>query len=108
MAVINNMHFFIYEPTILANGQVVMPYHWFLHGGSIAARAWPLRAVKRGSDAGWVVEEFKIVVVSQNEFSTPFGSWGADQLPRPLPSAKSIFGMFASTMSIWSNFRITL
>lgn len=94
MVVINNTHFFVYEPTVLANGHVVIPYRWFLCGGSIAARAWPLRAVKRGNDVGWIVEEFKTVIVSQGEFFVSFGSWGAGQLPRPLPSPKSIFGMF--------------
>ncbi|KAH9071129.1 hypothetical protein EDB83DRAFT_2221412 [Lactarius deliciosus] len=92
MAVINNTHFFVYEPAVLTNGCVVMPYRWFLHGRSIAARAWPLRAVKRGNDAGWIVEKFKMVIVPQGEFLISFGSWGAGQLHRPLPSAKCIFG----------------
>ncbi|KAH9003025.1 hypothetical protein EDB86DRAFT_3063037 [Lactarius hatsudake] len=92
MAVINNTHFFVYEPAVLTNGCVVMPYRWFLHGRSIAARAWPLRAVKRGNDVGWIVEKFKTVIVPQGEFLISFGSWGAGQLHRPLPSAKCIFG----------------
>ncbi|KAH8983089.1 hypothetical protein EDB86DRAFT_3066391 [Lactarius hatsudake] len=92
MAVINNTHFFVYEPAVLTNGCVVMPYRWFLHGRSIAARAWPLRAVKRGNDVGWIVEKFKTVIVPQGEFLISFGSWGAGQLHRPLPSTKCIFG----------------
>ncbi|KAH9159959.1 hypothetical protein EDB89DRAFT_1915359 [Lactarius sanguifluus] len=94
MAVINNTHFFVYEPAVLTNGCVVMPYRWFLHGRSIAARAWPLRAVKRGNDTGWIVEEFKTVIVPQGEFLISFGSWGVGQLHRSLPSAKCIFSMF--------------
>ncbi|KAI9435019.1 hypothetical protein BJY52DRAFT_1131296, partial [Lactarius psammicola] len=101
MVVVNNTHFFVYEPTVLANGRVVMPYHWFLHGGSITARAWPLRAVKHGNDMGWIVEEFKTVIVSQGEFSISFGSWGAGQLPHPLPSAKCIFGKFLPVTPIF-------
>ena len=27
MVVVNNNHFFVYEPTILTNGNTVMPYH---------------------------------------------------------------------------------
>ncbi|KAH9080259.1 hypothetical protein EDB83DRAFT_2503408 [Lactarius deliciosus] len=91
MAVINNTHFFVYEPAVLTNGCVVMPYRWFLHGRSIAARAWPLRAVKRGNDVGWIVEKFKMVIVPQGEFLISFGSWGVGQLHRPLPSTKCIF-----------------
>jgi hypothetical protein len=94
MVAINNTRFFVYEPTVLTNGSVVMPYRWFLHKGSVMARAWPLRAVRRSNDMGWIVEEFKTVIVSQGELSIPFGSWGAGQLARPLPSAKCIFGMF--------------
>ena len=93
-------HFFIYEPTILANNSVVMPYRWFLRDGSIMARAWPLRAVRCLDDVGWIVEEFKMVIVSQDDLSIPFGSWAAGQLAHTLPSAKSIFGMFTPVMLI--------
>jgi hypothetical protein len=107
MVVVNNTHFFVYEPIILANGCVVMPYRWFLRGGSISARAWPLRAVKRGNDVGWIVEEFKTVIVSQGELFIPYGSWGPSQLHRTLPSAKCIFGIFMPVMSIFSYLKIT-
>ncbi|KAH8982323.1 hypothetical protein EDB86DRAFT_2834406 [Lactarius hatsudake] len=92
MAVINNTHFFVYEPAVLTNGCVVMPYRWFLHGRSIAAHAWPLCAVKRGNNVGWIIEKFKMVIVPQGKFLISFGSWGAGQLHRPLPSTKCIFG----------------
>ena len=94
MVVVNDAHFFVYEPTILTNGSVVMPFRWFLCDGSrsIMARAWPLRAVKRGNDTGWIVEEFKTVIVSQGELFVSFGSWRAGQLSIPLPSANCIFG----------------
>jgi hypothetical protein len=94
MAVINNDHFFVYEPTILTDGRVVMLYRWFLCGGSINARAWPLRAVRHHNKTGWIVEEHKTVIVSERELSISFGSWGARQSHNHLPSAKSIFGMF--------------
>ena len=92
MVAVNNNHFFVYEPTILTNGSTVMPYRWFLRDGTIMARAWPLHAVRRGDDTGWIVEEFKMVIVSQGDLFIPFGSWGAGQLS--LPSAKCIFSTF--------------
>ena len=92
MAVVNNTHFFVYELIILLNGHVVMLYHWFLRDGSITARAWPLCAVKCGNDLGWIVKEFKTLIVSQGELLIPFRSWGPAQLHH-LPSAKCIFGM---------------
>jgi hypothetical protein len=94
MVVVNNTHFFVYEPIMLFNSRVVIPYRWFLRGGSITARAWPLRAVKRGNDMGWIVEEFRTVIVSQREQFVPFGSWAASQINCPLPSASCIFGTF--------------
>ncbi len=102
MAVVKNTHFFVYEPIILNNGLVVIPYRWFLHRGSITARAWPLRAVKHGNDVGWIVEEFKTVIVSQEALFMPLGSWGPGQLYPSLPSAKCIFGTFMPVMLIHS------
>jgi hypothetical protein len=107
MAVVNNIRFFVYEPIILTNGRVVLPHRWFLRGGSIATRAWPLRAVKHGNDVGWIVEEFRMVIVNQGELLIPFGSWGAGQLHRPLPGVNCIFGTFTPVMSIYSYLKTT-
>jgi hypothetical protein len=103
MAVVNNTHFFVYEPIILVDGRVVIPYRWFLRCGSIAARAWPLRGVRRGNDEGWIVEEFKTVIVSQRDLSIPFGSWGTDHR---FPSAKHIFGTFMPVTLIHSYLKL--
>ena len=54
---------------------------------------------------GWIVEEFKTVIISQGELSIPFGSWEAAH--RPLPSAKSIFGMFMPVMLVGSYLKPT-
>jgi hypothetical protein len=64
------------------------------------ARAWPLRAVRLVNKTGWIIEEFKIEIISQSELLISFGSWGASQLEQSLPSAKCIFGMFAPPMLI--------
>jgi hypothetical protein len=103
MAVINNNLFFVYEPAIHTNGCVVIPYRWFLRGGSINAHAWPLRAVRHHNRTGWIVEEYTTVIVSQAELSISFGSWVSCRSHDHLPSAKSIFGMFMPTQPIVSN-----
>ena len=107
MIVVNNTHFFVYEPIILLNGCIVIPYRWFLHGGSITACAWPLRAVKRGNDVGWIVEEFKMVIVFQGELFMPFRSWELNQQYYTLPSVKCIFGTFTPVMLICPYLKIT-
>ncbi|KAF8260388.1 hypothetical protein EI94DRAFT_1773711 [Lactarius quietus] len=67
MVVINDTQFFIYELAILTNSSVVMPYRWFLQGRSIMARAWPLCAVRLcDGNTGWIIEEYKTVIVSGN------------------------------------------
>jgi hypothetical protein len=105
MVAINNGHFFVYEPAVLTNGSVVMPYRWFRRGGSIMARAWPLRAVSHHNNSGWIIEEFNTVFVSQDELFVPLGSWGAGRLTHPLPSPKSIFGtsVFITLIQIYLN-----
>jgi hypothetical protein len=105
MVAINNSHFFVYKPSTLANSDVVMPYCWFLRGGSIMARAWPLRTVSHHNNTGWIVEEFKTVIISQGNLLISFGSWGAGQIACSLPSANSIFGMFmpVTLVQIYSN-----
>ena len=94
MVAINSRHFFVYELTILANNSVVMPYCWFLHDGSIMACTWPLCAVSHLNNLGWIVKEFKMVIISQDDLSIQFGYWAAGQLAHTLPCAKFIFGMF--------------
>ncbi|KAI0259692.1 hypothetical protein BC834DRAFT_806373, partial [Gloeopeniophorella convolvens] len=93
-ALINGLHFYIYEPSIHASGRAVMPFRWFLHhDGTIAAHAWPLRAVRRGDNStGWIVEEFRTIDVLQSELIVPFGSWATSQAVDSLPSARHIFG----------------
>ncbi|KAI9436623.1 hypothetical protein H4582DRAFT_2078249 [Lactarius indigo] len=92
MAVINGLHFFVHEPCFLANGCAIMPYCWFLRGGSILANAWPLRTVGQGDETGWVVEEYTTIVVPQDKFLIPFNTWDSSQFASGLPSARHIFG----------------
>ncbi|KAI0258168.1 hypothetical protein BC834DRAFT_836247, partial [Gloeopeniophorella convolvens] len=93
LAIINSLHFYVHEPAIRASGHAIMPFRWFLrHDGTIAAHAWPLRAVSHGDETGWIVEEYNTVDVSQAELVIPFGSWVASQVVNSLPSARCIFG----------------
>ena len=85
LAVINSHSFFVYEPCLLSNGCAVIPYHWFVCGDSIMARTWPLHTTQLSSDAGWVVQEFEMVIISQNELLVPFGFWATSDLADGLP-----------------------
>ncbi|KAI0259241.1 hypothetical protein BC834DRAFT_833886, partial [Gloeopeniophorella convolvens] len=93
LAIINGLHYYVHEPFIHTSGRAFMPFRWFLHhDGTIAAHAWPLRAVGRGDETGWIVEEFWTIDIFQAEFLVPFGSWVTSQAVGSLPSARSIFG----------------
>ena len=73
LAIINGHSFFMFEPCLLTNGHAVIPYCWFVRGKSIIARVWPLCLVRYDDGAGWMVEGFKIDIISQDELLVPFG-----------------------------------
>jgi hypothetical protein len=97
LASINGRSFFVFEPSLLVNGRVVMPYRWFIRGNLIVARAWPLRAFDHGNGVGWIVEEFRTIDVTQDDFLVPFGAWETTHLTTGLPSATRIVGMLSSS-----------
>ncbi len=89
----------MHEPCFLANGHAIMPHHWFLRGNSILAHAWPLRTVSYGDKTGWVVEEYMMIIVPQDEFLIPFSTWDSSQFASGLPSARYIVGTFVQVTS---------
>ena len=93
LATINGCPFFVYEPCLLTNGLAIIPYRWFVRGKLIMACAWPLHPIQHGDGAGWIVEEFETVVVSQDEFLVPFGLWATSQLADGFPDVARIIGM---------------
>jgi hypothetical protein len=92
LAIINGRSFFVYEPCLLADGRAIMPYRWFVCGGSITAHAWPLCSVQHGDSTGWIVEEFETITISQDELLVPFGLWATSHLADGLPDARHIIG----------------
>ncbi|KAH9045528.1 hypothetical protein EDB85DRAFT_1852863, partial [Lactarius pseudohatsudake] len=95
MAVIGSQQFWTFEPCVLKTGAIVMPSRWFIRNRVIHAVAWTLRPyhdVSSDHIAGWIVEEYNNVVVSQSEFLIPFASWGASDMTTSLPDPKRILG----------------
>ncbi|KAH9040605.1 hypothetical protein EDB84DRAFT_1436749 [Lactarius hengduanensis] len=81
--------------TPMATSAIVMPSRWFIRNRVIHAVAWTLRPyhdVSSDHIAGWIVEEYNNVVVSQSEFLIPFASWGASDMTTSLPDPKRILG----------------
>ena len=92
LATINGHPFFVYEPCLLTNGRAIIPHRWFVHDKSIMAHAWLLRPIQHSDGAGWIVEEFTMVLVSQDELLVPFGLWATSCLADGLPDATCIIG----------------
>ncbi|KAG6840000.1 hypothetical protein C0991_009697 [Blastosporella zonata] len=72
MASIGGQYFFLYEPCILQNSQVCMPYEWFCQGNKLYAMAWPLQPSAAAN--GWIVEEFQSFEVPEEFFLVSFPS----------------------------------
>jgi hypothetical protein len=91
MSVIRGQHYYLYEPCLLTDGRVCMPYEWFLRDGHLNARVWALHAIRQ-PESGWVVEEFHTYEVSEEHFSLGFGSWGLSSQTEHLPTCTVILG----------------
>ena len=92
LATINGHPFFVYEPCLLTNGCAIIPHCWFVCDKSIMAHAWLLHPIQHSDSAGWIVEEFTMVLVSQDELLVPFGLWATSCLADGLPDATCIIG----------------
>ncbi|TFK46156.1 hypothetical protein OE88DRAFT_1638675 [Heliocybe sulcata] len=83
MIQVNNQDFYIYEPALLAAGDVCMPVRWFTRGDSILARAHPMSQTARG----WIVHEHSTLEVNSNDLLLSFPqlihSHQYDGLPDP-------------------------
>jgi hypothetical protein len=95
MALIGAQQFFLFEPCILRNNTVCMPFEWFKREGKIVAKAWNLHSVDRdvlAGESGWVVNEYESFEVEEQHFVVSFGSWDASGSTHGLPRATSIIG----------------
>ena len=98
MIQLHNQDFFVFEPTLLSDGQVCMPIRWFQHKELFFAKAWPLRAVVNDTGCGWIVEGHREIEISQAELLVSFKNWRVSQSTCALPPAENIIGMFYLTI----------
>lgn len=72
-----------------------MPFKWFRRGDKFVVNVWKLRAHNPQNDlerSGWVVEEFEVTEVEEDEFLLSYTQWDASDLTRGLPPATEIKG----------------
>lgn len=92
MAIIYNLHFFVFEPCLLKNGLACIPVRWFHRSGVLFAKAWTLHTVPTADGTSWVVEQYNQIEVHQDDFLIPFGKWDTSPSTNHLPHATQIHG----------------
>ena len=90
---LQSQDYFVFEPALLASGQVCMPVHWFHCGKSLFAKAWAMQPIAQESGSGWCVEEFNEFEVLSRDFLVSFKNWDASAATSGLPHATQILGI---------------
>ena len=75
MAEICQQHYFLYEPCVLHDGSVCIPFEWFYRNGILFANVWAMHSVHK-SEHGWIVEEFQRHEVCKSDFTLNFTGRG--------------------------------
>ncbi|KAJ3739985.1 hypothetical protein DFH05DRAFT_1406273 [Lentinula detonsa] len=67
-------HFYIFEPALLRNGCICMPFRWFKRAGKTLAKAWLMESMKfREHGSGWAVQTCSEIEIDSSNllFSFP-------------------------------------
>jgi hypothetical protein len=91
---IRNIDYYIFEPTMLADGSVCLPTRWFTRHGSYFGKALLMQKEMINQTKGWVVLEDREIEISQNELLKDFLQLSADTERYNLPHPSVIFGMY--------------
>jgi hypothetical protein len=67
MVRIKNQDYYVYEPSLLADGRACMPIRWFRRGNRTLARAWLMHSTPQNQD--WLVCEDNEVEVDASDFT---------------------------------------
>jgi hypothetical protein len=90
---VKNADYYIFEPTMLADGSVYLPTRWFTRGDTFFAKALLMRNETINQTKGWVVFKDYEVEISQNELLKNFHQLGEDAERYNVPHPSVIFGM---------------
>ena len=64
--------FFIFEPSLLSDGRLIIPFRWFYREGRLSARVWPMFTERYNERFGWIVYEFEEFVIEASMLSITF------------------------------------
>ncbi|KAJ7135127.1 hypothetical protein C8R46DRAFT_1362251, partial [Mycena filopes] len=87
MARISGKDYYIHEPSMLSNGDCVIPVRWFMKDGELHAKCWQMHVVVKEDAAGWRVYQPENFVVPATRFLMDFVTFQNDvgryNLPHP-------------------------
>jgi hypothetical protein len=89
---LQNHDFSIFEPALLTSGKACMPFCWFVHREKMYARAWQLWPVACEINCRWVVQQFQLFEVSEDDLLILFKNWNSSGATSGLPHACHIYG----------------
>lgn len=94
MARKDNQDFFIFEPCVLRDGTVCMPYRWIVRGDEIHARVWAM--IPDHGRQGWIVQEHVTRDVPLSEFDLSLPHFAQSVVFREgVPSPHMLLGMLS-------------
>lgn len=73
MVRVQNDDFYVYEPALLRDGRICMPYRWFTRGAETYAKVWGMTCIGGPdmSGSGWVVLKYATAEVNVRDLLSP-------------------------------------
>ena len=100
MVRVGNQDFYVYEPTKLVDGQVIVPFRWYTHATSpsgsqvLYGEGWRLAEVtSRDGMRSYIVREYERVKFPTSSLSLAFPGMVRTFATDDLPDPRNILGM---------------
>ena len=84
--------YFIFEPTVISDQSICMPFRWFKRSDQVFARAWKMQAVSYGENIGWVVLKSNEFEISKEDLVSSFPYLVHTSYHRNIPDPRKILG----------------
>ena len=88
----DNQDYFIFEPTILADQSVCMPFQWFECSGIMHAHVWCMLLATQDNCAGWLVLKYDCFKVAISDLAASFPYFARSFQLCKVPDPTIIFG----------------
>lgn len=95
--------YYVYEPTLLTDGTVCVPFRWFTRHGKFYGKAWAIKPIRHEdpTEDGWVVYKNEQVEIPEGMLLKSFPHLCQDHQRYNVPHPSRILGnmicLFAST-----------